>query len=209
MEALLIADYFPDLSSLQLQQFNKLQSLYTEWNEKINVISRKDMDNFYLHHVLHSLAIAKVIQFQPGTQVLDIGTGGGFPGIPLAILFPDTKFHLTDSIGKKITVVKAVAESLELKNVKATHARVETISGGFDFITARAVAPATELIQWTKGLLLNESINNLPNGWLFLKGGNLNVELEPFENQLTQYPINNFFKEDFFEEKYVLHIALT
>lgn len=205
----MIAHYFPNLSSWQLQQFSMLQNLYADWNEKINVISRKDIDHFYLHHVLHSLSIAKVIQFQPGSQILDIGTGGGFPGIPLAILFPDTQFHLTDSIGKKITVVKAVAEALQLKNVKATHARVETISGGYDFVTARAVAPAAELIQWTKSLILNESINSLPNGWLFLKGGNLNIELEPFKNKLTQHIISEFFKEEFFIEKYVLHIALT
>lgn len=203
----IILKYFTHLSEKQKHQFSQLQRLYAEWNEKINVISRKDFDNFYTHHVLHSLAIAKVISFQAGSQILDIGTGGGFPGIPLAILFPDTSFHLTDSIGKKITVVKEVAKILDLNNVKATHTRVETLIGGYDFITARAVAPAAELMQWTQSLILNEQINELPNGWLFLKGGDLSEELESFQTVLIKKPITDFFEESFFAEKYVLHLA--
>jgi 16S rRNA (guanine527-N7)-methyltransferase len=203
----IIYHYFNQLTENQKNQIEKLLKVYTYWNAQINVISRKDFDNFYTHHVLHSLAIAKLISFQAGSQILDIGTGGGFPGIPLAILFPDTHFHLTDSIGKKIKVVKEVAKLLALENVKATHARVETLSGGYDFITARAVAPATELIQWTKSLILNEQINELPNGWLFLKGGDLSEELESFQNVLIKKPIADFFEEPFFEEKYVLHLA--
>jgi len=172
----------------------------------INVISRKDMEHFYERHVLHSLAIAKVITFQPRTQILDIGTGGGFPTIPLAILFPDAKFHAVDSIGKKIKVVTEIAATLQLNNVTATHARVETLTGKYDFVTARAVAPVAELVQWTKHLLKKDSTNTLPNGWLLLKGGNLTEELKPFEKHSTIYPIKEIFTEPFFEEKLVVHV---
>jgi 16S rRNA (guanine527-N7)-methyltransferase len=204
----IILKYFPSLTANQQQQFAQLLPLYTEWNAKINVISRKDIEHFYERHVLHSLAIAKIISFQPGTQIIDIGTGGGFPTIPLAILFPDIRFHAVDSIGKKILVVNEVAKSLQLKNVTATHARVETLTGKYDFVTARAVAPVTELMQWTQHLLKKESINTLPNGWLLLKGGDLTEELKPFQKRSTLYPIKNIFTEPFFEEKMVVQVQV-
>lgn len=200
-----ILKYFPNISPQQYQQFEKLLPLYSEWNEKINVISRKDIDNFYERHVLHSLAIAKIIQFKSGTKILDIGTGGGFPGIPLAILFPEVQFHLTDAIGKKILVVEAVAKTLNLANVKASKVRVETLKGDYDFITARAVAQTAELVKWTQRLIVTDNINELPNGWLLLKGGNLDEELKPFPSA-TIYSIKDFFENDFFEEKKVIHI---
>ncbi len=200
-----ILKYFPNISPQQYQQFEKLLPLYSEWNEKINVISRKDIDNFYERHVLHSLAIAKIIQFKSGTKILDIGTGGGFPGIPLAILFPEVQFHLTDAIGKKILVVEAAAKALGLANVKASKVRVETLQGDYDFITARAVAQTTELVKWTQRLIIADNINELPNGWLLLKGGHLEEELKPFTSAII-YSIKDFFESDFFEEKKVVHI---
>jgi 16S rRNA (guanine527-N7)-methyltransferase len=202
----LIQQYFSNITVAQQQQLEQLLPLYAEWNEKINVISRKDVENFYERHVLHSLAIAKVIQFKPATRVLDIGTGGGFPGIPLAIMFPEVQFHLADSIGKKILVVQEVAKALGLKNVKASHCRVEQLKGDYDFITARAVASAEELTKWTHSLIINENHNELPNGWLFLKGGDLTEELKPFKNKTTIHYIKEFYKEDFFEEKQVVYI---
>jgi 16S rRNA (guanine527-N7)-methyltransferase len=202
----IILKYFPNITQRQQQQFAQLLPLYSEWNEKINVISRKDVENFYERHVLHSLAIAKIIQFTSGTKILDIGTGGGFPGIPLAIMFPDTHFHLVDSIGKKITVVKEVAAALKLTNVKASHARVETLKGDYDFVTARAVAQTEELVKWTKRLIVEDDINNLPNGWLLLKGGDLSEELNQFAANTRIYNIKNYYSEDFFEEKHVVHI---
>jgi 16S rRNA (guanine527-N7)-methyltransferase len=202
----LIQQYFSNITVAQQQQLEQLLPLYAEWNEKINVISRKDVENFYERHVLHSLAIAKVIQFKPATRVLDIGTGGGFPGIPLAIMFPEVQFHLADSIGKKILVVQEVAKALGLKNVKASHCRVEQLKGDYDFITARAVAPAEELIKWTHSLIINDHHNELPNGWLFLKGGDLTEELKPFKNKTTIHYIKEFYKEDFFEEKQIVYI---
>ncbi len=202
----LIQQYFPNITAAQQQQLEQLLPLYAEWNEKINVISRKDVENFYERHVLHSLAIAKVIQFKPATRVLDIGTGGGFPGIPLAIMFPEVQFHLADSIGKKILVVQEVAKALGLKNVKSSHCRVEQLKGDYDFITARAVAPAEELIKWTHSLIINDHHNELPNGWLFLKGGDLTEELKSFKNKTTIHYIKEFYKEDFFEEKQVVYI---
>lgn len=202
----LIQQYFSNITVAQQQQLEQLLPLYAEWNEKINVISRKDVENFYERHVLHSMAIAKVIQFKPATRVLDIGTGGGFPGIPLAIMFPEVQFHLADSIGKKILVVQEVAKALGLKNVKASHCRVEQLKGDYDFITARAVAPAEELTKWTHSLIINENHNELPNGWLFLKGGDLTEELKPFKNKTTIHYIKEFYKEDFFEEKQIVYI---
>jgi 16S rRNA (guanine527-N7)-methyltransferase len=202
----IILKYFPNITQRQQQQFAQLLPLYSEWNEKINVISRKDVENFYERHVLHSLAIAKIIQFTSGTKILDIGTGGGFPGIPLAILFPDTHFHLVDSIGKKITVVKEVAAALELTNVKASHARVETLKGDYDFVTARAVAQTEELVKWTKRLIVEDDINDLPNGWLLLKGGDLSEELNQFAANTRIYNIKNYYSEAFFEGKHVVHI---
>jgi len=169
----LIASYFPDLTAKQLQQFEQLEAVYQDWNAKINVISRKDMDQFYVHHVLHSLGIAKVLQFQPGTKVLDIGTGGGFPGIPLAILFPDTHFHLVDSIGKKITVVKEVAKALKLTNVEAQQARAESLVRKYDFVVSRAVTRMIQFYPWVKGKIKKEDINDYPNGILYLKGGDV------------------------------------
>lgn len=167
----LIASYFPNLTAKQLQQLEQLEAVYQDWNAKINVISRKDMDQFYVHHVLHSLGIAKVIQFQPETKVLDIGTGGGFPGIPLAILFPDTHFHLVDSIGKKITVVKEVAKALKLTNVEAQQARAELLVRKYDFVVSRAVTRMIQFYPWVKGKIKKEDLNEFPNGILYLKGG--------------------------------------
>jgi 16S rRNA (guanine527-N7)-methyltransferase len=203
----IILKYFPELTEKQQQQFAELLPLYTEWNSKINVISRKDVEHFYERHVLHSLAIAKVISFHPNTKILDIGTGGGFPAIPLSIMFPEVKFHAVDSIGKKIKVVNEIAKAIGLKNVKATHARVETLTDHYDFVTARAVAPVAELLQWTKHLLHKKNKNSLANGWLLLKGGNLTEELTPFQKRATTYPIQNFFSESFFEEKRVIHLS--
>lgn len=202
-----ILKYFPNITPPQQQQFEMLLPLYTEWNEKINVISRKDIENFYERHVLHSLAIAKIIQFKSGSKILDIGTGGGFPGIPLAILFPETHFHLADAIGKKILVVEEVAKALRLTNVKTSKVRVETLKGDYDFITARAVAQTAELIKWTQRLIITDNINDLPNGWLLLKGGDLAEELKPFAANTTVYNIKDFFEGDFFEEKKVVHIS--
>ncbi len=202
----IILKYFPEITAQQQSLFQALLPLYEEWNEKINVISRKDMEHFYEHHVLHSLAISKVIKFEPGTRVLDIGTGGGFPGIPLAIMFPEVQFHLVDSIGKKIKVVQAVAEALQLQNVEATHARVELLSGAYDFVTARAVAKVDELVKWTRHLIVKENINAIPNGWLLLKGGNLSEELQSIQNRPAINPVSNFFSEEFFEEKVVVHL---
>ncbi|MDX2002462.1 MAG: 16S rRNA (guanine(527)-N(7))-methyltransferase RsmG [Chitinophagales bacterium] len=203
----LVFHYFPELTSNQQAQFAQLQAIYSEWNEKINVISRKDIENLYERHVLHSLAIAKVIQFKPGKDVLDIGTGGGFPGIPLAILFPDTHFHLVDSINKKITVVKAVAEALGLSNVTASHARVETLTEQrYDFAVTRAVAPLDTLYQWTYGKLKRHSKHPLNNGLLALKGGNIEEEIKAHKNRVQLFPINSFFPVEYFQEKYVLYL---
>lgn len=202
----LIASYFPDLNSKQLQQLEQLEEVYLDWNAKINVISRKDMDQFYIHHVLHSLGIAKVIQFQPGTKVLDIGTGGGFPGIPLAILFPDTHFHLVDSIGKKITVVKEVAKALKLTNVEAQHARAESLVRKYDFVVSRAVTRMAQFYPWVKGKIKKEDINDYPNGILYLKGGDVDEEMEETGKSYVSYHLWDYFKEDFFETKKVIYM---
>lgn len=195
------------MTDVQLQQFTQLQDLYQDWNVKINVVSRKDIDELYLRHVLHSLGISKVQQFHPGSFILDVGTGGGFPGVPLAILFPEVNFHLVDSIGKKIKVVDEVVAGLKLTNVKTTNARVEEISGKYDFIVSRAVAAMPTFVHWVKGKIAKTSRHELKNGILYLKGGDLTEELEPYQTART-IPLSNFFDEDFYETKYVVYLPL-
>jgi 16S rRNA (guanine527-N7)-methyltransferase len=202
-----ILKHFPDLTAVQIAQFEKLDQLYREWNAKINVISRKDIDQLYTNHVLHSLAIAKIQKFEPGTYVLDVGTGGGFPGIPLAILFPETRFYLIDVILKKINVVKAVAEALELKNVKAEQIRAESVKGDFDFIVSRAVTNMPDFVTWIKDKIKKQQKHELKNGILYLKGGDLTAELADFP-KANQYDIADFFDADFFETKKVVHLPL-
>ena len=202
-----ILKYFPDLTDLQKQQFADLQQLYEDWNSKINVISRKDIDELYIRHVLHSLAIAKVQPFEAGTYVLDVGTGGGFPGIPLAILFPETRFYLIDVILKKINVVAAVAKSLGLQNVKAEQMRAENVKGDFDFIISRAVTNMPDFVNWIKYKIKKTNKHELSNGILYLKGGDLTEELKDFP-KATQFEIANFFENDFFETKKVVHLPL-
>ncbi len=203
----LLEKYFPNLTEDQKIKFEKLQDLYEDWNLKINVVSRKDIDELYLRHVLHSLGIAKVQSFLPGASILDVGTGGGFPGIPLAILYPETNFHLVDSIGKKIKVVNEVTEGLGLKNVHTTNARVEEISGHFDFIVSRAVAVMPTFVHWTKGKIAKESKHELKNGILYLKGGDLSEELAEYRNVVI-YDLSNFFEEEFFGTKKVVYLPL-
>lgn len=203
----LIRTYFPDLTARQIEQLEQLGPLYEHWNQHINVISRKDMDAFYERHVLHSLAIAKVITFKRGAEVLDIGTGGGFPGIPLAILFPDTQFHLVDSIGKKIKVVQEVAKALGLENVTASHERAEKVPGKFDFIVSRAVTAMPEFLTWTKNKFKSENKHSLKNGILYLKGGDLSEEMKPVKQKITYHPIPDFFEEEFFETKKVVYLS--
>ena len=202
-----ILKYFPDLSDIQKHQFQKLEELYQDWNAKINVISRKDIVELYTKHVLHSLAIAKIQQFRPGTYVLDVGTGGGFPGIPLAILFPETRFYLIDVIAKKIRVVQAVAEALELKNVKAKQIRAENVKGDFDFIVSRAVTNMTDFVLWVKSRIKKQQKHELKNGILYLKGGDLSEELKDFP-KAAEYNISDFFDDPFFETKKVVHLPL-
>jgi 16S rRNA (guanine527-N7)-methyltransferase len=204
----LITKYFPDLTNDQLDKLRQLEELYIEWNSKINVISRKDMEHFYERHVLHSLGIAKVIQFTPGAQVLDVGTGGGFPGIPLAILFPETKFLLVDSIGKKIKVVQEVAEAAGIKNVEAIKARAEELKGKFDFVVSRAVTTLPDFIKWVENKIKRESRNTLQNGILYLKGGDLNAELAPVQKKCQVFNLQDYFEEEFFETKKVVHVSL-
>ena len=201
-----ISHYFPSLSTLQVAQFSKLLNLYTIWNNQINVISRKDLDNFYERHVLHSLGIAKVYSFQPGTTVLDVGTGGGFPGIPLAILFPETNFVLVDSIGKKIKVVNEVASALGLTNVQAHHLRAEQIKGTFDFVISRAVTAMPVFVEWVKNKIKKgKASDGFSNGILYLKGGDLTEEFKGLPGKFEEYPLSNYFSEDFFETKKVIH----
>lgn len=202
----IILTYFPDLNSIQVGQIRRLDELYRSWNEKINVVSRKDIDHLDVHHVLHSLAIAKVIRFKPGTKILDVGTGGGFPGIPLAILFPDSRFHLVDSIGKKIKVVTEIAKELGLTNVYAEQIRAETLKRKYDFIVSRAVAALPEFYGWVRNRIDNKGKNALPNGIIALKGGNIDSELTEFKKWATVYPISNFFQEEFFETKKVVYL---
>jgi 16S rRNA (guanine527-N7)-methyltransferase len=202
-----ILKYFPDLTDVQKNQFVQLEALYQDWNSKINVISRKDIDELYVKHVLHSLAIAKIQKFEPGTYVLDVGTGGGFPGIPLAILFPETRFYLIDVILKKINVVKAVAEALDLKNVKAEQMRAENVKGDFDFIVSRAVTNMPDFVSWIKDKIKKQQKHELKNGVLYLKGGDLKEELATFPNA-KEYNIADFFEGEFFETKKVVHLPL-
>lgn len=204
----LVFSYFPELAEEQKERFRELEGLYREWNEKINVISRKDMDAFWVHHVLHSLAIAKVIRFLPGTKIMDVGTGGGFPGIPLAIMFPECEFYLVDSIGKKIKVVEGVRDALGLKNVKARQTRVEEVKERQDFIVSRAVTAFPAFMGWVKGKIRSESRNELENGILYLKGGDFEEELKPFAGRTTVFPISDFFQEEFFETKKVIHCRM-
>jgi 16S rRNA (guanine527-N7)-methyltransferase len=203
----IIQKYFTDITETQIEQFAKLQELYKDWNLKINVVSRKDIDELYLRHVLHSLGIAKVVQFKPGSKVMDVGTGGGFPGIPLAILFPETQFHLVDSIGKKIKVVNEVVAGLGLLNVKTTNGRAEEVKDQYDFIVSRAVAHMETFVRWTKGRIAKKQNHNLKNGILYLKGGDLTEELEKYTSA-TIYDLPNYFEEDFFETKKVVHLGM-
>lgn len=206
--AQLIFSYFPELTDIQREQFSSLFSLYKDWNEKINLISRKDIDNLYVKHVLHSLGIAKFTSFKSGASVLDVGTGGGFPGIPLAILFPETQFHLVDSIGKKITVVKNVAEKIGLANIRAEQIRAEQIKGEYDFIVSRAVARLKEFYGWVHRKVKKDSRHTLYNGILYLKGGDLEVELSELKKPHQLFDLHDVFKEAYFETKKVVYIPL-
>ena len=199
--------YFPNLTDLQKQQYEALPSLYAEWNEKINVISRKDIDNLYERHVVHSLGIVKVMPFVDGAAVLDVGTGGGFPGIPLAIMFPNVKFTLVDSIGKKIKVVNAVAEALQLKNVEAYQTRAELVKKRFDFVVCRAVTDMNDFARWVQGKILPTNRHGLQNGILALKGGDLEEELKSFGSKVTVYPLSKYFDEEFYDTKKVVHLT--
>ena len=203
----LILKYFPDLTENQIKQFEALEDLYKDWNSKINVISRKDINELYLRHVLHSLGIAKVIQFKDGSSILDVGTGGGFPGIPLAILFPNCNFHLVDSINKKLKVINAIAEAINLKNIRTTHSRVEAINETYDFIVSRAVTTMPIFTKWVKGKIAKKQRNDLKNGILYLKGGNLTEELKNYET-VKAFMLSAFFKEEFFESKKVIYLPM-
>lgn len=202
-----ITKHFPDLTEEQLEQFAKLEALYKEWNAKINVISRKDIDELYTRHVLHSLGIAKVQPFEPGSRILDVGTGGGFPGIPLAILFPETKFYLIDIIAKKIKVVDEVAKGLGLTNVKAEQLRAENVKGEFDFIVSRAVTNMPDFVKWVKDKIKKKQNHELKNGILYLKGGDLTEELQDFP-KATLFNLSDYFEDEFFETKKVVHLPL-
>ncbi|TWR29098.1 16S rRNA (guanine(527)-N(7))-methyltransferase RsmG [Mucilaginibacter pallidiroseus] len=202
----ILLKYFPDITPEQQLQFGRLQELYTLWNNQINVISRKDIDLLYERHVLHSLGIAKVMPFLPGESVLDVGTGGGFPGVPLAILFPDTRFHLVDSIGKKIKVVTEVSTALGLKNLKATHARAEEIKDKYDFVVSRAVTQLKDFYPWVRGKFNKESRNKLANGILYLKGGDLKQEIAESGLAVQQFYLKDYFEEEFFDTKQVIYV---
>ncbi|WP_167619766.1 16S rRNA (guanine(527)-N(7))-methyltransferase RsmG [Maribellus sediminis] len=204
----IILKYFPGLSEKQIELFGKLQPMYAEWNAQINVISRKDFAEFYERHVLHSLGIAKFTRFTKGSRILDVGTGGGFPGIPLAIMFPDVQFHLVDSIGKKIKVVKNVAEALGLENITAEQVRAEQLRDKYDFVVSRAVTRLPEFVQWINFNISKKQINPLPNGILYLKGGDLKEELKPFGKRVYVQDLSAYFNESFFETKKVVHLPL-
>ncbi|PJB12348.1 MAG: 16S rRNA (guanine(527)-N(7))-methyltransferase RsmG [Flavobacteriales bacterium CG_4_9_14_3_um_filter_40_17] len=203
----LIRKYFKSLTAEQIRQFSELEKLYLDWNQKINVISRKDVGHLYERHVLHALSIAKVVDFLPQSKILDVGTGGGFPGIPLAILFPEVEFHLIDAIGKKIAVVQAIAEALKLKNVKAEHIRADQVKNQYDFIVSRAVTNMPDFVKWVKGKVLKINRHKLENGILYLKGGDLSEELKIYQ-KVACYEISEFFEEAFFETKKVVHLPL-
>lgn len=205
----IILKYFPNLSEVQQQQFAALYELYTDWNSKINVISRKDITNLYEHHVLHSLGIAKVMQFRPETTVMDLGTGGGFPGIPLAILFPETHFHLVDSIGKKVKVATEIANAIGLKNVITRHCRAEEEKQLFDFVVSRAVMPLADLLKIIRKNIKKEQHNALPNGLICLKGGELEREVMPVKHQILMYDLKDYFEEEFFETKKVVYVTIN
>lgn len=200
----LIKKHFPEITPIQEKQFQKLGELLTDWNSKINVISRKDMDQLYTHHILHSLSIAKIITFQPHAEILDVGTGGGLPGIPLAILYPDTKFHLVDTIGKKITVVQNIVQALELNNVSTEQIQAQRLKNKYDFIVSRAVCKMEMLHMWVKNKTKKKDLHTLPNGILCLKGGDLSEELSNFPNS-KEYNIADFFADDFFDTKKVIY----
>lgn len=206
MEEILKA--FPSLTATQIEQFQALLPLYKEWNDKINVISRKDIDNLYAHHVLHSLAIAQYIRWKPGTQILDFGTGGGFPGIPLAIMFPECNFKMIDGTGKKIKVVNAVAQAIELKNVEAVHLRGEEEKGKFDFVVSRAVMPLPDLVKIVRKNISTSQRNALPNGLICLKGGDLVAETQPFKNKVQLTPISQWFDNEWFNDKHLIYLPL-
>ena len=208
MTADIIRKYFPQLSENQQQQFDALDALYRDWNAKINVISRKDIDSLYEHHVLHSLAIAKVINFRPGTEILDFGTGGGFPGIPLAIMFPECHFKLIDGTGKKIRVAQEVSNAIGLKNCEPVHLRGEEEKGKFDFIVSRAVMPLPDLVKIVKKNIGKTQRNALPNGVICLKGGDLQAELQPYRKIVETTDISTFFSEEWFKQKYVIYLPL-
>ncbi|MFI5205866.1 MAG: 16S rRNA (guanine(527)-N(7))-methyltransferase RsmG [Candidatus Paceibacterales bacterium] len=202
----IILKYFPQLTQEQIHQFAQLQSLYADWNEKINVISRKDINNLYEHHILHSLSIARFVQFENASKIMDLGAGGGFPGVPLAILFPQSRFHLVDSIGKKLKVVDAVKEAIGLKNVFTFHARAEEMDFQYDFVVSRAVAPLADLLKWTKGKYLPKNRNKIRNGLICLKGGNIDEELLAFRN-VQKTPISQFLDDPYFKDKFIVYCA--
>ena len=204
----IITRYFPQLTPEQIEHFTQLDTLYRDWNAKINVISRKDIDNLYPHHVLHSLGIAKVISFRPGTHVMDIGTGGGFPGIPLAILFPEVQFHLLDSIGKKIKVAQAVADALQLSNVRTSHKNVIEEKEKYDFVVSRAVMQMGDLVRLVRKNVHHDQRNSLPNGLICLKGGDIQQEMRPFKHCCDVWPLHTYFEEEFFETKKVAYVTL-
>lgn len=204
----LILKYFPDLPAAQREQFARLSELYQFWNARVNVISRQDIDTLYERHVLHSLGIAKVMEFKPGTSILDVGTGGGFPGVPLAIMFPDSKFHLVDSIGKKIRVVQEIVGDLGLRNVKAEQIRAEKLEDDYEFVVSRAVTRITPFTGWVKKNISRNSFHPLRNGILYLKGGDLSEELSELNMKTTTYALSDYFEEDFFETKKVVHVPL-
>ncbi len=205
----IIKKYFPNITELQAEQFAQLEALYNDWNSKINVISRKDIQNLYEHHVLHSLGIAKIANFRSGTRLMDLGTGGGFPGIPLAILFPEASFHLVDSIGKKVRVAQEVATAIGLKNVEFSHARAEEIKDKYDFVVTRAVMPMTDLVKVARKNIQKEQHNALPNGIIALKGGELDSEIAPMRGIATVWELSDFFEEEYFKTKKVVHVGIV
>ena len=203
-----ILKYFPELTEVQREQFSQLETLYPEWNTRINVISRKDIDNLEVNHILHSLGLVKFVRFTPGTRVMDLGTGGGFPAIPLAVYYPDVAFHLVDRIGKKLKVAQDIAERIGLKNVTIQHGDVKEVKGKFDFVVSRAVMPLGDMVPLVKRFIASEDQNAIPNGLLCLKGGDLSGEVQQFKNQVLIDDLSSYFKEDFFKTKKILYLPL-